>query len=162
MLQLKASSSIAVSNAVKAVAEDIAKYFNIIQNDVNKEEISEYQLPSFINKSVNDVKKMLSSHKIPVTILGSGDIVIDQYPKINTIVNNKDRVFLVTNNNDFKMPNIIGWSSREVLTLINILDIGYEFEGYGFVTEQSIANDIIISEDSKLKVKLKPKYNLDN
>ncbi len=158
----KASSSIAVSNAVKAVAEDIAKYFNIIQNDVNKEEISEYQLPSFINKSVNDVKKMLSSHKIPVTILGSGDIVIDQYPKINTIVNNKDRVFLVTNNNDFKMPNIIGWSSREVLTLINILDIGYEFEGYGFVTEQSIANDTIISEDSKLKVKLKPKYNLDN
>jgi len=154
-------STQSIAIPVKTVAENISKYLNIIPDDSNKEDIKNYKMPSFINKNLTYVEQNLISNKIPLVVLGNGTRVISQYPSSNVNVSCKDKVFIITNDVNKKMPNIIGWSSREVKTLINILNIDYELDGYGFVTRQSIPKDTLITNDSKLIINLKPKFNLD-
>ena len=43
-----------------------------------------YEMPSFVNRSVNDVKKQLETNLIQPVILGNGDKVIYQSPSKNT------------------------------------------------------------------------------
>ncbi len=150
-----------LTDAVKAVAEDTSMYLNIFKSDDKKEAIINYELPSFINKDLDDTKTTLANYKIPTTVLGDGTKIIRQYPAPGIHVSSKDRVFIVTNGGNMRMPNIIGWPSREVLTLINLLNIDYEFDGYGFVYKQSISIDTLLKHDDKLTVYLKPKFNLE-
>ncbi len=149
-----------ISIPVKTVAENVAKYLNIFPNENNIEDITNYNLPSFVNKNLSDVVKELNNYKIPIIKLGNGNKVINQYPLPGVTISSKDKIFIVTNDLNIRMPNIIGWSSREVSTLINILNLDYELDGYGFVVSQSISKDALITEKSKLLVGLKPKFNL--
>ncbi|MDD4036214.1 MAG: penicillin-binding protein [Bacilli bacterium] len=150
-----------IIKSVKKIVEDTATYLGIINNNTNSEEIINYNLPSFINKETNVVTQLLKEKSIPNIIIGTGDKIIDQYPKAGTNINTKDKVFLITNNKEIIMPNIIGWSSKEVMTLIKILGINYNIDGYGFVVEQSISPETKINFEEELVVKLKPKFNFE-
>ena len=52
------------------------------------------------------------------------------------------------------MPNVIGWSSSEVITLCKLLDIEYTITGNGIVTKTSIAPDTLITKDTKIEITL--------
>src|SRR5690625_7182529 len=63
-----------------------------------------------------------------------------------------DRVILITDK--VKMPNVIGWSSRDIMQLANLLDLEITIEGNGFVESQSIAADKPIKKGDSLTVEL--------
>ena len=50
------------------------------------------------------------------------------------------------------MPSLIGYSRLEAISLLNLINVDYEIEGYGFVTEQSIKVGETISDKIKLKL----------
>ena len=52
------------------------------------------------------------------------------------------------------MPDITGWSSNEVITLCQLLNIKYKITGYGKVVSYSIAKDTEITNDMKLEITL--------
>lgn len=156
------SSASALTTAVKKVVTDTSRYLNITQENNNNEEIINYELPSFINKELSSTKNTLKEKNIPIVILGNGDRVIDQYPGIGTNVSSKDKVFIIANDPKITMPNIIGWSSKEALTLINLLGIEYELNGYGFVTKQSINTGTLINKKDKLILTLEPRFNIED
>ena len=56
------------------------------------------------------------------------------------------------------MPNLTGWSSGEVTNFGNLVGITFEFNGYGYVTSQSLKSGTNINASTKVKVNLKPKY----
>lgn len=155
------STSWGLSQAVKKVIQDTSKYLNIYgENNSNITSVVEYELDSYINKNLDSVKSSLESNKITPIIIGNGDKVINQYPSKGSKVLSYDKVFLVTNDTSYKLPNLVGWSRKDVITLLDLLDVEYNIEGNGFVTSQSINADTILTGEEILMIILSDKYGL--
>ena len=83
----------------------ISKYKSIYdENKTNK--IKLYKIKSYINRSVDEVKKDLSENKLQPIIIGDGDKIINQYPLKNTEVVNNDKIFLITNSKKYIINKI--------------------------------------------------------
>ena len=148
-----------LTKVVKEVVKNISNYMGIYDaNDGKSSPLENIKMPSYISKDVNVVKDSLAKEKINVVVLGNGDKVIKQYPESGSNITRLDKVFLLTNGTEFKMPNIIGYSSKEVHTLVSFLDIKYKIEGTGYVTKQSIKEGTKLNKNSNLVVKLEAKY----
>lgn len=151
----KGGSTQALSNVVKEIVTNISKYYNIYDdNEDAKNEVC--KIDNYINKDVKVVKENLNKYNINPIILGSGNKIIDYYPKSGNVTSD-DKVFLVTNS-EIKMPNIIGYSKNDLITLLNILKIEYTISGNGYVISQSIKEGTILNKESILDVKLNLMY----
>ena len=146
------------ANVVTTAIEEIASYASLNENATDMDEAKTFVVDNYISKKVETVKSNLTGTKIVPIILGSGDYIIDQYPIKNNTVLSNGKLFLKTNKNDYKMPNIKGWSLNEVRTLCNLLDIELEYSGFGYVIESSIAENADLSEVNKLTIKLAKEY----
>lgn len=147
-------------SVVKEVVKNVSNYLGIYdENTTKKSNLDKFEMPSFISKDINVVKDELKKKKIDIVVLGNGDKVIKQYPTSGSSVTKLDKVFLLTNGNEIKMPDIIGFSSREMSTLGSLLGIEVEQAGEGYVVSQNVKKGTKIDKKTKLKVVLKPKYN---
>ena len=148
--------------AVTYVINNVSKYLNINSNSEEANVLKLYDIGSYTNKKVTDVSKELSDNGLTPVIIGSGDKVISQSPVSGTTLIKGDKVFLLTNINDYKMINMTGWSRNEVIAFCNLTGIKYEINGFGYVTEQNIKVDTLLNSDSALTVTLSEKYNIEN
>ena len=89
-----------------------------------------------------------------IYVLGTGKYIINQYPLKNTSVSEYGKVFLVSNNTDYIMEDITGWSLNEVMTYTSLLGIELVTNGYGYVTSQSIPAGTPITSGISLNVTL--------
>lgn len=142
-----------VAPMVKEVEKNISKYLNIQNISKDKEK---YVVESFYNKDINNTKKYLESKNIEVLVLGSGDKVINQYPSINNTIYEDDLIILKSNYFDNKMIDLTGYSRKEVISIMELLDVSYELEGTGYVYDQSIKAGNVIND--RVTIKLKNKY----
>ena len=115
------------------------------------------KLENYISKETNSVKENLTNKGINVITLGTGKYIINQYPLKGISVVKGDKVFLLTNKEDFVMPNLTGYSITEVKTLCTLLGINLTYEGYGYVNSQSIAENTPVTKDLSLHVTLSHK-----
>lgn len=128
-----------LSTAVTNLMKNIAKYKNMFTDVTSNSDMESLTLDSYINKKTEDIKKDLELKGITPVVIGSGDKIISQYPSKGETVLSYDKVFLITNGDQNKMPNLTGYSRSEVIYLMNALEYDYEIDGYGYVTGQSIA-----------------------
>ena len=149
-----------LSIAVKSVIESIIKYKNIVGEKPAQNETNELIVSTYKNQKLNDVKSTLDKNQINTIVIGDGDIIIDQYPASGTKILSNDKVFLVTNGANKTMPNIIGWSKKDVMTLSNFLELKPTFKGYGYVTSQNIKEKTKIEKNMNLEVELKDKSSI--
>jgi len=147
-----------LSSAVTDVIESISKYENLSEReDENKDS---YQAKSYTNEFVDSIVSTVESYGIKVIVIGDGNKVISQYPSVNTELIQGDKLLLLTNSSIYSMPNIIGWSKNDIISLCELLGISYEIEGSGYATSQSITAGTTLTGDSVLKVTFEPKYEL--
>jgi len=113
-------------------------------------------MPELVNHSLAYARKKVSDLKMSATVLGSGSEVIKQYPQADEIVYSSRRVFLVTSLDGIKMPNMTGWTRKEVSTFATLVgDINLEIEGTGLVIEQSVDPGSLLDKSTVIKVILK-------
>lgn len=141
-----------IAPMVREVEKNITKYLNI--EDSTKEK-SSYNVESFYNKNVNDIKSYLENKKIKVLVLGEGTKVVNQYPSIGNMLYEDDLVILKTNNFDKKMIDLNGYSYKEVLNILKLMDAKYDLQGSGYVYEQSISPGEDITDTAIIKLKEK-------
>ena len=152
---------IAVENAqgnpmqetIKSLVQDIETYYNLSNNGTSSNNI--YKMDNFINKKIDFTKGRLDANSITYEVIGDGDKIINQYPSSGKLVNGK--VILVTNNNNRVIPNITGYSSKEVTILCDMLNIPLEKTGNGYVASYNVE----MNEDGsilKVSVILDQKY----
>ncbi len=146
----KNGSNRGLKNMAHSIIESIAKYKGLISDKKDDNDIKSYEITDYTNLDKEDVLKKLDG--LDIVILGNGNKIIDQYPKNTTLVTN-DKIFLLTNDNNIKMPDLKGYSRIEAISILNLLNIDYEIEGYGFVTEQSIKVEEKITDKIKLTLK---------
>lgn len=150
--------AVGLSSAVTDVIKSISKYENL--SDRQEEASDEYEVKSYTSKSMESVTNELQSYGLNPIVLGTGDRIISQYPNVGTKLIAGDKVFLVTNSKTYTMPNIIGWSKADVISLCKLLNIPYEIEGNGYATSQSITVGTTITSDVTLKITFAAKYEV--
>lgn len=141
------------ARAVTKAVDEIASYANITQNAYESDG-KIIKLENYISKETNSVKENLTNKGVNVITLGTGKYIINQYPLKGISVVKGDKVFLLTNKEDFVMPNLTGYSITEVKTLCTLLGINLTYEGYGYVNSQSIAENTPVTKDLSLHVTL--------
>lgn len=153
----KTSSVTPLAKLVKEVIENMSKIRNnkTVEDTVKITDLID--IKDYSNMNVSNVKTELENKDISVILLGDGENIIDQYPKYQSITNST-KVFLKSNSSNYIMPNIIGYSKKEVLALCNLLGINVTINGYGYVTSQSILENSKIDKNSELVVELKEKF----
>lgn len=119
--------------------------------------INKIEIPKFIGMSTSRAKLLAKEKNLSVNVLGTGTKVINQFPEVYEDVMSSDQVTLVTDRlTGTKMPNFIGKSLRDVMEFTSLMDIQVAVTGTGFVSEQSIKPNELISGGEKLKLTLKP------
>ncbi len=153
----KPNSPAPLAKLVKEVIENISK---IRSNKVEEEEktLEEWTLDSYQNKEVGSIQQELEEHQITPIVLGDGEKIIEQYPEKDTVVSAGSKVFLKTNSSNITLPNMNGWSKKEVMSFCNLASLPVTIEGSGYVTEQSLPEGTKIESGMTLNVVLKKKY----
>ena len=146
-----------VADMVTKSVDEIASYANINETTDTTSKENIITLDNYTSKKVEEVTSFLEEKNLKVIKLGSGEYVTDQYPSKGTRMVSGTKIFIITNNLDYLMPDITGWSLSEVKTLAKLLGIEVTYSGYGYVTSQSLEKDSPITEDSKLSVTLEVK-----
>ena len=114
---------------------------------------SEIKVQNYVNQTMDTVKNIAEKKKLQPVLLGEGKI-IKQYPQTGEVMSEGDRIFLLGNN--VKMPNLKGWSMRDVMYFSKLLKLDLKTIGTGYVTGQSIEKGQVIQEGDTLKLDLEP------
>ena len=154
----RSSTSNPLSKAVKEIITNVSKYYNIYDEKTTGDKKSSISIDNYSNKNISNIKTELEEKGLIPIILGDGNQVINQYPNNNVKLIKEDKVFLLTNSSNIKMPNIINYSKSEVIALTNLLNINYSLNGNGYVIKQSIKEGENVNSDMKLEVDLKLLY----
>lgn len=138
-----------VSYIFRKVMANTLFYKRIEQTEIEKVEHS-INLPNLVGSPVSNTKESLKDMK--VFILGNGNSITNQYP-LPSKISKESKVYLVTDG-DKKMPDMKGWSLRDVLRFADLLNIEPTVFGNGYVTKQSIKAGEVFKPGSKLFVEL--------
>jgi penicillin-binding protein 2B len=112
------------------------------------------KLPSLVGMNPAEAEHQLEELGLEPIILGSGQEIIAQYPDVETPIIVNEKVLLQASEN-VKMPNMTGWSKRDVMKLGNLIDLSVKSEGSGYVAKQSIKKDSVLKKGDVLSVTLK-------
>jgi len=144
-------SSSSLSQMLQPAIESIAKYKGYIYGGASTDSPVKFEVENYINENVNIIKEKLNSI-LDVVVLGDGDTIINQYPIVNSTILTGDKIYLVTNGNKL-MPNLTNYSRIDAISVLNLLNIEYEINGYGYVIEQSILPGKVIDDKVILTLK---------
>ncbi len=153
----KLQNSSALPKAIRGLVTDTGTYLGI-KKTIDKNSVSQIKISNFINKDVNSSKEFLESKNIKVIIVGNGDKIIKQYPSKNSIISQNDKVFLLTNGNNYIMPNMKSWSRLDAEIYFSLINMKTKFNNYGYVTETSIKPGDKLDVTKTIEISLEPNY----
>lgn len=155
----KTVSSKWIKSAVKTLVKDVGTYLNI-NTETKDTKLSTYTIDTYINKDSEIVSEELDKKGLDVVLIGEGDKIINQYPKSGTIMNLNNKMFLLTNDNKYKMPDIKGWSRSEITTFANMINLDVNFSGNGYAKEYNIEKGTEITNNMTLEVVLESNFDI--
>lgn len=154
-----AGSQKPISNAIKEIVKNISKFYGNDDQEAPAVTISDYVVPNFSNKKLDNVKSVLDLNGIKCITLGSGNKVVKQTPSSGDVITTNDTIYLITNDSSIKVPNVIGLSSKTAKDLLFKLGIKVNLTGVGYVTEQSIPEGTAITSGLEISLTLSPKFS---
>jgi stage V sporulation protein D (sporulation-specific penicillin-binding protein) len=105
--------------------------------------------PSLVGMSVAEAKKEAALSGVSVTVIGSGDQVVSQMPKAQTLINREGgRVIVYTEGecSDYgKVPSVVGLTASEAIKAL--VNAGFNFRLCGATSETAQAYATVIAQD---------------
>lgn len=142
-----------VAPAVKDVLVSVSKYLSITEKSKETKHII---TDDYTNENVSELVMNLKESNINVISLGTGEKVVNQYPKRGITIYEGDMLVLLTNNYDKQMIDFTGLSYKEVKEILTLMGVEYELKGYGYASSQNILKEKIA--DKKVIVEFKGLY----
>lgn len=139
--------------AVTDIMKSIAKYKNMFNEKEDENILNMIKIDNYSSLDVNSVVNDLSKKGIDCVVIGNGDKIIKQ-SVANTNLMNGEKIIFLTNSSEYRMPSIIGWSRSEAIQLFNLLNIPYQIDGYGYIINQSIEKNTVITNDLSININL--------
>ena len=150
-----------LSNAIKEIVQNVSKYYGNSDTQTAGIAIADYKVPSLVNTKLDVAKSSLDANGIKYVVIGNGNKVMKQTPAKGDVITTNDTIFLITNDSNIKVPNVVGYSSKVAKSLLTELGINVTLEGVGYVTEQSVPEGTDITDGIIINLKLSPKYAVE-
>ena len=87
---------------MKEVLENALPYLNVKriynQDELDLEEVKEIEVPNFLNMKLSEAKKKLNMMKLNYEIVGSGQIIYEQFPMAGEKINLNSKIILYLGN----------------------------------------------------------------
>lgn len=148
------AGSVPVSFIFKNVMKNGLHYLNIDPDKETTEKASTVKVPELIGQNTKDVKDQLSKLELKhIIVIGNGEEIVNANVQKGEQVLANNRILLITNKPT--MPDIKGWSMREVYKLANLIGLKVETMGNGYVVKQSIKKGTALKDNDYLGVELK-------
>ena len=96
----------------------------------------------------------MAESECEVIILGGGDEIIDQFPQEGDLVVTRQKVFLLTDTYQISMPDMMGWTRKEVSGFWKASGLPVKMDGYGKVTSQNIPPGTLVNKQTAIEVVL--------
>ncbi|WP_059104705.1 penicillin-binding protein [Shouchella shacheensis] len=155
--------------------EPVAHIFNtVMQRSLehlsvapSKEEIKEeteqlgYEIPDFIGTRVSRVESELEDEGFDVHILGDEGTVEAQQPNAGTRMMQGEKIVLRTNADEVELPDMYGWSYRDVMKVVSSAGLETSFQGSGYLDTQSVEPGETIARGDVLGGSFVPREELD-
>ncbi|NRD78778.1 penicillin-binding protein [Bacillus sp. BRMEA1] len=140
-----------VSAIFDPVMKNSLQYLNIKPSSQKTPSVD--KLDDFSGQSVDTAVKSLKANGFDAVILGKGTKVVSQLPNPGTSILDGEKVILQTDG-DITMPDLSGWSLRDVMKVTNLAGLNLNAQGKGYVTQQSIKPKTVIHRGNSLTVNL--------
>ena len=147
-----------ISDPIKEIVHNISKYYGNSDTVDNTTNVKDYVIPNFINKKVESVKTTLDSQGIRYSFIGEGNKVVKQFPNKGNSISLGDTIYLITNDSNIKVPNVVGMSSTVAKEILQSLGIKVNLDGVGYVVSQSVSEGTDINEGLEITLNLAPKF----
>ncbi len=136
-----------ISNAVKEVVSNIAKYYGeTVEETEPADNVTNYKMESFVNEKLDKAQTTLNAAGMTnIIVLGNGTNVINQYPEADSKITNKDKIFILTDG-EKSIPDINGYSRSDAEHLLNLLGYKKNVTGKGYVTNYTVNGDTVTLE----------------
>lgn len=156
-LDLHEPGAAPVSQIFTTIMKHSLQYLNISPSaTVSQDDLVEEGVltKSYVGESIESAKAYFREIGVEAIVLGSGDKVEEQLPIGSTMLIPGEKVMIATDSNTYNMPNIKGWSLRDVMKLATILELNANFIGSGFVTKQSIPSNQTVEKGDYIAIEL--------
>lgn len=147
----EAAGATPVAEIFDPVMKESLQYLNI--QPAKSEKPTSNIIPDLTGVSINTAVKQLSDEGFETVVVGKGSKVTSQLPIANTTVLDGEKVIL-RSDGAATIPNISGWSLRDVLKLSKLTNLQLATSGNGYVNSQSIAPGTVLHDGEKLTVTL--------
>ncbi|WP_294730304.1 penicillin-binding protein [uncultured Faecalibaculum sp.] len=122
------------------------------QDGQEEETWDTYEMPNLVNHSLDWMNQELNGKKLNVTVLGDGSSVVNQYPSAGSKINSNSRVLVMTDSAGITMPDMTGWTRKDVTAFWALTGIGVQTSGYGKVQAQNVAPGTPVDGSSDIQV----------
>ncbi|MBP3892012.1 MAG: PASTA domain-containing protein [Solobacterium sp.] len=126
-----------------------------LQDEIDPNQLTEIitsDMPVLTNHSMDYANEKLKDLNVNIYQLGAGNTIINQYPSGNAPVSTGQKVFLTTETNSFTMPDLTGWTRKEVTALWSVTQFGFKLTGDGRVIEQNIPPGTVVTKGTEIEV----------
>ena len=92
-------------------------------------------------------EEKLKNVNIKYVKLGNGKTVVNQYPKKDTKILVGSKMFIKTEDNNYTLPDVTGYTKSELIALCHLLNINFKINGNGKVVSSSLNYGSMITEE---------------
>lgn len=139
-----------VSFIFKNVMKNSLRYLNIDPDKEVDQRVNMVTVPDVAGKKTKVIEKQLTDAGLDVRTIGNGKTIVKASVSEGNKLLPDDRILLVTDQPT--MPDMTGWSLREVMQFADLLHLKVEPIGNGYVVNQSIKKGKALKENDKLSV----------
>lgn len=138
------------------------QYLNITPTveEIEKEIVAGFETASYVGRSVEEVKEDVRSSEVEVVVLGNGSTIQAQQPVAGKGMLPGERLFLRTDSEQVLMPDMTGWSNRDVRKFAQVMEMTPSLFGHGYVVKQSIETGSAIQKGDYIVIEMEPRNSV--
>ncbi|ARK31099.1 penicillin-binding transpeptidase domain-containing protein [Halalkalibacter krulwichiae] len=150
------TGSVPTSQIFNTIMKHSLQYLSIAptESENNEQSTNGFVTDNYQGQTIKKVIETVEVSGVDIVVLGDGKKVEAQQPLDERGMLVGERLFLRTDGDEYQMPDMTGWSNRDVRRFAQVLDMNPTFFGNGYVLTQSIEPGVTIKKGEYLVVEL--------
>lgn len=118
------------------VVENSLHYLDVEPDENDSNSVKEIEFPEVVDESTEAVQSELEEKGLKPIVIGEGETIVSSNVEPGEKILPNEKVLLLTD--EPTMPDLTGWSLREVMVFADMMQLQTESFGNGYVTSQNI------------------------
>ncbi|WP_421385334.1 penicillin-binding protein [Bacillus salacetis] len=144
--------SIPVAEVFNPVMQNSLKYLNI-ETTTTSQKLQSVKVPDVEGVPASKAAETLKESGLNPVVIGNGGKIIAQ--SSNDVLLEKEKILLLTDG-PVTVPDMNGWSLRDVQKFVSLSDISIEMKGAGYLIKQNLKPGSVLEGEQTLIVEFAP------